>query len=143
MKKTLQPMADGGIHDQVGGGFHRYSTDRYWLVPHFEKMLYDNTLLARVYLEAFQVTGQAEFLDTATDTLAWMLREMRGTEGGFYSAQDADTPDGEGYYYTWTPSEVEEVLGRGAISDDLRALRGRPGRQLRGRTVNPPRDGFP
>ena len=73
MKKTLQPMADGGIHDQVGGGFHRYSTDRYWLVPHFEKMLYDNALWRRRalgYLEAFQVTGQAEFLDTATDTLA-------------------------------------------------------------------------
>ena len=112
VKKTLQSMASGGIHDQVGGGFHRYSTDRYWLVPHFEKMLYDNALLARVYLEAHQVSGEATFLDTAVDTLEWMLREMRGKEGAFYSSEDADTPDGEGYYYTWTPRETEEVLGR-------------------------------
>ena len=112
VKKTLQSMASGGIHDQVGGGFHRYSTDRYWLVPHFEKMLYDNALLARVYLEAHQVSGEAAFLDTAVDTLEWMLREMRGKEGAFYSSEDADTPDGEGYYYTWTPRETEEVLGR-------------------------------
>ena len=112
VKRTLRSMADGGIHDQVGGGFHRYSTDRYWLVPHFEKMLYDNALLARVYLEAHQVTGDPALLETAVDTLDWMLREMRGPEGGFYSAQDADTPEGEGHYYTWTPREVEAVLGR-------------------------------
>ncbi len=112
VKKSLQSMADGGIHDQAGGGFHRYSTDRYWLVPHFEKMLYDNALLARVYLEAHQVTGEPTFLATAVDTLEWMLREMRGPEGAFHSAQDADTPDGEGYYYTWTPGETEEVLGK-------------------------------
>ena len=111
VRKTLESMASGGIHDQLGGGFHRYSTDRYWLVPHFEKMLYDNALLARVYLEAYQVTGQAGFLDTAIDTLGWMLREMKGPEGAFYSAQDADTPDGEGYYYTWTTREIRDVLG--------------------------------
>ncbi len=121
VKKTLQAMASGGIHDQLGGGFHRYSTDRYWLVPHFEKMLYDNALLARVYLEAHQVTGESAFLATAVDTLEWMLREMRGPEGGFHSAQDADTPDGEGYYYTWTPKETEALLGRenSAIVDEL------------------------
>ncbi len=121
VKKTLQSMSSGGIHDQVGGGFHRYSTDRYWLVPHFEKMLYDNALLARVYLEAHQVTGETALLDTAVDTLEWMLREMRGPEGAFHSAQDADTTDGEGYYYTWTPAETEEVLGKNdsKIFDDL------------------------
>jgi uncharacterized protein YyaL (SSP411 family) len=121
VKKTLESMASGGIHDQVGGGFHRYSTDRYWLVPHFEKMLYDNALLARVYLEAHQVSGEAALLDTAVDTLEWMLREMRGPQGAFYSAQDADTPDGEGYYYTWTPKETEQVLGkeRSRIIDEL------------------------
>ena len=143
MKKTLQSMATGGIHDQVGGGFHRYSTDRYWLVPHFEKMLYDNALLARVYLEAYQVTGEPAFLDTAVDTLEWMLREMTGPEGAFHSAQDADTPDGEGYYYTWTPAEIEEVLGKEDSGMIRRAVRGRPRRQLRGRTVDPPRHGFP
>ncbi len=111
VKRTLQSMAAGGIHDHVGGGFHRYSTDRFWLVPHFEKMLYDNAQLARVYLEAYQVTAERSFLDTATDVLEWMLREMRDPDGGFYSAQDADTPDGEGYYYTWTPSEVAAVVG--------------------------------
>jgi uncharacterized protein YyaL (SSP411 family) len=121
VKKTLQSMSSGGIHDQVGGGFHRYSTDRYWLVPHFEKMLYDNALLARVYLEAHQVTGEPVFLETALDTLEWMLREMTGPEGAFHSAQDADTPDGEGYYYTWTSAETEEVLGKNdsKLFDDL------------------------
>jgi uncharacterized protein len=110
-RKTLQSMAAGGVHDQIGGGFHRYSTDRFWLVPHFEKMLYDNAELARAYLEAYQVTGERSFLETANDTLGWMLREMRDPQGGFYSAQDADTVDGEGYYYTWTPDEMAEVLG--------------------------------
>jgi hypothetical protein len=112
VKKTLDSMASGGIHDQLGGGFHRYSTDRYWLVPHFEKMLYDNALLARVYLEAFQVTGEPSLLSTAKDTLEWILSEMTGEEGGFYSAQDADTADGEGYYYTWTPAKVREAIGK-------------------------------
>ena len=110
-KKTLQSMAAGGIHDQIGGGFHRYSTDRFWLVPHFEKMLYDNAQLARVYLEAYQVTTERAFLETALDTIDWMIREMCSQEGGFYSAQDADTPEGEGFYYTWTPAEIVGVLG--------------------------------
>jgi uncharacterized protein len=109
--KTLDEMAKGGIHDQLGGGFHRYSTDRQWLVPHFEKMLYDNALLAKVYLEAYQLTRKDEYARVARDTIDWMLREMEGPAGGFYSAQDADTPDGEGAFYTWTPEELTEVLG--------------------------------
>ena len=115
--KTLDSMADGGIHDHLAGGFHRYSTDRYWLVPHFEKMLYDNALLARAYADAYRVTRMQKYASTARDTLEWILDEMTSPDGGFFSAQDADTPDGEGSYYTWTPSEVLKVLGKedGAI----------------------------
>ncbi len=109
--KTLDRMMAGGIRDHVGGGFHRYSTDRVWLVPHFEKMLYDNAQLAKLFTEAFQATGNQEYATTARETLAWMLREMREDAGGFYSAQDADTKEGEGVYYTWTPPEVQKVLG--------------------------------
>lgn len=109
--KTLDEMMDGGIRDHVGGGFHRYSTDRLWLVPHFEKMLYDNALLAKLYTEAFQVTGREDYATVARETLAWILAEMRHEGGGFYSAQDADTEEGEGVYYTWTPTEVRKVLG--------------------------------
>ena len=110
--KTLDAMADGGIHDQLAGGFHRYSTDRYWLVPHFEKMLYDNALLARVYADAFRATRMQRYTRAARDTLDWILEEMTSPDGGFFSAQDADTPEGEGYYYTWTPAEVAQVLGK-------------------------------
>jgi len=109
--KTLDQMMAGGIRDHVGGGFHRYSTDRVWLVPHFEKMLYDNAQLAKLYTEAYQATGKPEYATTARETLAWMLGEMKDEDGGFYSAQDADTKEGEGIYYTWTPLEVQEVLG--------------------------------
>lgn len=118
--KTLDSMADGGIHDHVGGGFHRYSTDRYWLVPHFEKMLYDNALLARIYADAYRVTRTKKYADVADDTLHWILEEMTSPDGGFYSAQDADTPEGEGFYYTWTPKEVSDVLGErdGAVFSD-------------------------
>jgi uncharacterized protein YyaL (SSP411 family) len=110
--KTLDSMADGGIHDHLAGGFHRYSTDRYWLVPHFEKMLYDNALLARVYADAYRVTREKRYAATARDTLDWILEEMTSPEGGFFSAQDADTAEGEGHYYTWTPAEVAKVLGK-------------------------------
>ncbi len=110
--KTLDSMADGGIHDHLAGGFHRYSTDRYWLVPHFEKMLYDNALLAKVYADAYRVTRMGRYAATARDTLEWLLEEMTSPDGGFYSAQDADTPEGEGYYYTWTPAEVSRILGK-------------------------------
>ncbi|HLQ03417.1 MAG TPA: thioredoxin domain-containing protein [Nitrososphaerales archaeon] len=109
--KTLESMAAGGIHDHLGGGFHRYSTDRVWLVPHFEKMLYDNTLIARAYLEGFQLTADPRFADVARGIFDWLLTEMADRGGGFYSAQDADTPEGEGVYYTWTVEEVDSVLG--------------------------------
>ncbi|MDG6990777.1 MAG: thioredoxin domain-containing protein [Nitrososphaerota archaeon] len=110
--KTLDEMMAGGIRDHLGGGFHRYSTDRVWLVPHFEKMLYDNALLARAYAEGYQVTGRREYAEVVRETLGWISREMRSPEGGLYSAQDADSAQGEGYYYTWTPQEVAETLGR-------------------------------
>ncbi|MDJ0850126.1 MAG: thioredoxin domain-containing protein [Myxococcota bacterium] len=112
---TLEKMASGGIHDQVGGGFHRYTTERRWLVPHFEKMLYDNALRVVEYLEAWQVTGRAEFAEAARRTLAYVSREMTAPVGGFYSATDADSrrPDGEmeeGWFFTWTPAEIRQAL---------------------------------
>ena len=110
---TLQRMALGGMYDQLGGGFHRYSVDPYWLVPHFEKMLYDNALLSRIYLEAHQATGNAFYRSVATDTLDYVLREMTSPEGGFYSAQDADSEGVEGKFFVWRPAEVEALLGPG------------------------------
>ncbi len=113
---TLRAMAAGGICDQLGGGFHRYSTDRAWLVPHFEKMLYDNALLPPLYLAAYQRTQDAELAQVATDTLDYLLRDLRSPEGAFYCAEDADSPDAggsprEGAFYTWTPDEVAQALG--------------------------------
>ena len=112
---TLEKMALGGIYDQVGGGFHRYSVDEKWFAPHFEKMLYDNALLAVAYLEGFQATGREEFAATARDILAYVGREMTSPEGGFYSATDADsaTPEGEreeGYFFTWSEAELKAAL---------------------------------
>ena len=111
---TLDYMMAGGIRDHIGGGFHRYSTDRVWLVPHFEKMLYDNALLVRTYAEAYQVTRRKEYAEVVRETLGWIRREMKDGGGGFYSAQDADTAEGEGAYYTWTPEEVEKAAGKSA-----------------------------
>ena len=113
--RTLEAMAAGGIHDQVGGGFHRYATDPAWLVPHFEKMLYDNALLVPAYLEASQVTGREDFAEVARDILRYVARDMTAPEGAFYSATDADSPgpDGEreeGLFFTWTPDEIAAVL---------------------------------
>ncbi|RLS37280.1 MAG: thioredoxin domain-containing protein [Planctomycetota bacterium] len=108
---TLEKMAGGGIYDHLGGGFHRYSTDAHWLVPHFEKMLYDNALLVPVYLEAYQATGREDFARIARETLDYVLREMTSPEGGFYSTQDADSEGIEGKFFVWTPEEINEVLG--------------------------------
>ena len=108
---TLEKMARGGIYDQIAGGFARYSVDAYWLVPHFEKMLYDNALLARLYLHAHQATGRGMYRRIAEETLDYILREMTGPEGGFYSATDADSEGEEGKFFVWTPAEIEAVLG--------------------------------
>ncbi len=108
---TLRKMAQGGVFDQLGGGFHRYSVDEIWLVPHFEKMLYDNALLTRALLETYQVTGRGFYRDVAENILRYVLREMTHEEGGFYSAQDADSEDEEGKFFVWTPDEIKNILG--------------------------------
>ena len=111
---TLRAMARGGMHDQVGGGFHRYSTDGTWLVPHFEKMLYDQALLATAFVEAFQATGEEEFARTATETLDYLLRDMAHPGGGLFSAEDADSEGVEGKFYLWTTAEIRAALGEEA-----------------------------
>ncbi len=108
---TLQRMATAGIYDQIGGGFHRYSTDAFWMVPHFEKMLYDNALLVRLYLHAYQVTGNPLYRRIVEETLEYVSREMTSAEGGFYSAQDADSEGEEGKFFIWLPQEITAVLG--------------------------------
>ena len=138
---TLEKMAYGGIYDQVGGGFHRYSTDAYWLVPHFEKMLYDNALLARLYLHAFQTTGKLLYRRITEETLDYVLREMTDSGGGFYSAQDADSEGEEGKFFVWTPEEVMDVLGE----EDGRVFSGyfgvTPNGNFEGKNIlNVPRD---
>jgi hypothetical protein len=112
--KTLNKMAKGGIFDQIGGGFHRYSTDTKWLVPHFEKMLYDNALMPVNYCEAYQITKDPFYLDVLQKTLDFVLREMTSSEGGFYSAYDADSEGVEGKFYVWTKQEIKEILGSDA-----------------------------
>jgi uncharacterized protein len=111
VEHTCRRMAEGGMYDQLGGGFHRYSTDAQWLVPHFEKMLYDNALLARLYLNVYQQTGEDFYRRITQETLDYVLREMTDETGGFYSTQDADSEGHEGKFFVWTTEEVKEVLG--------------------------------
>ena len=113
---TLRRMAEGGIYDQIGGGFARYSVDAFWLVPHFEKMLYDNALLSRLYLETYQATGDIFHRRIAEETLDYILRDMTSPEGGFYAAEDADSEGVEGKFYVWTPQQIEAAL----IPDDAK-----------------------
>jgi hypothetical protein len=127
--ETLQAMAAGGMHDHLGGGFHRYSVDERWFVPHFEKMLYDQAQLAVSYLEAHQATGEASFAATARDIFTYVERDLTSPEGGFYSAEDADSPDpenpahsGEGAFYIWKQAEIEDILGRDDAGRFCRAL---------------------
>jgi len=119
--RTLDAMADGGIHDQLGGGFARYSTDAHWLVPHFEKMLYDNALLAHAYLEGYRATGEARYAEVARTTLDFMLGELLTDDGGLASALDADSEGVEGRFYAWQHSELAAVLAAAGLDEDERS----------------------
>jgi hypothetical protein len=140
---TLAAMARGGIYDQIGGGFARYSVDATWTVPHFEKMLYDNALLARAYLHGWQVSGEERFRRVCCETLDWALREMHGPEGGFCAALDADSEGVEGKFYVWTLDELRDVLGSDLADTALEYFRPRPFEHaliLEGRGPEPPPD---
>ncbi len=121
--RALDGMREGGVYDHLGGGFHRYSVDERWLVPHFEKMLYDNALLVPLYLDGWRRTGRPEWAEVVRETLGWLRREMTAPEGGFYATQDADSEGEEGKFFVWTPEEVEAVLG----ADDARVFCARYG----------------
>jgi hypothetical protein len=123
-ERTLDALAAGGIRDHVGGGFHRYATDAAWRTPHFEKMLYDNALLALAYLDAHQVTGRPDFAQVAREILAYLTRDMQAPDGGFYAASDADSEGVEGRYFTWTREEIDRAAGGERQARLLRAYYG-------------------
>ncbi len=133
--QTLRKMARGGLRDHLGGGFHRYSVDRRWLVPHFEKMLYDNGLLARIYLHAYQITGDEEFLEATESTLDYLLEDLSDSAGGFYSARDADSEGEEGLFYLWSFQEVEKRLGDSIGGRFCRSYDISPGGNFEGRNI--------
>ena len=132
---TLRQMAAGGIYDHLGGGFHRYSVDRIWLVPHFEKMLYDNAQLLRTYLHAWQINGRREHRKVVDETVDYVLREMTAPDGGFYSAQDADSEGEEGKFFVWTAKEIESILGKEEADLLGRAYGVTPAGNFEGKTI--------
>ncbi|MBW3534120.1 MAG: thioredoxin domain-containing protein [Gemmatimonadetes bacterium] len=135
VRHTLRRMAAGGMRDHLGGGFHRYSVDARWLVPHFEKMLYDQALLARLYTHAWQATGDAGLGRVAETTLDYVLSDLRDPGGGFYSARDADSEGEEGVFYVWTPEEVRDLLGEEEGALFARAYDVAPGGNFEGRSI--------
>ncbi|MGH2443576.1 MAG: thioredoxin domain-containing protein [Chloroflexota bacterium] len=132
---SLRTMAGGGIFDQVGGGFHRYSVDQHWLVPHFEKMLYDNALLTRVYLHVYQISGELRFREIAEQTLDYMARDLLSVDGGFYSSEDADSEGIEGKFYVWSPDELSSALPEEAARGAARLYEVTPGGNFEGKTI--------
>jgi uncharacterized protein YyaL (SSP411 family) len=135
VEQTLCMLRQGGIYDQLGFGFHRYATDRQWLVPHFEKMLYDQALIAVAYLETFQMTGNGFYLQVAEEIFSYVLREMTAPEGGFYTALDADTAGEEGAYYLWTPAEIALHLAPGDAALFCRLFDVTTGGNFEGRSI--------
>ena len=134
-ENTLKAMKFGGIYDQIGGGLSRYSTDYRWLVPHFEKMLYDNALFTTALIETYQVTGKKEFADFANDLLQYIDRDMTSKEGAFFSAEDADSEGVEGKFYVWTQEEVEQILGRKTASIAIPYYNITPGGNFEGKNI--------
>ena len=139
---TCDRMAAGGIHDQLGGGFARYSVDAEWLVPHFEKMLYDNAQLAQLYLDAFLISGDARHAEVARDIFDYVLRDMTHPDGGFYSAEDADSEGQEGKFYCWTKSELSKLLTVGGIQRRRQIFWHHGGRKFRGPQPSTPLPGL-
>jgi uncharacterized protein len=120
IQNSLDAMASGGIYDHVGGGFHRYSVDAFWMVPHFEKMLYDQALIARTYVDAFLISGEERYKQVATETIEYVLRDLAAPEGGWYSSEDADSEGEEGRFYVWRPEQIDTAVGDPDIAHQLR-----------------------